>query len=70
MGLTDKMWEGISRVIRMDAKVEGLAETVKTQQGKIEDLTARVIRLETVLEIALTSRSDEGHRQRLIQKDE
>jgi hypothetical protein len=70
MGLTDRMWEGISRVIRMDAKVEGLAETVKTQQGKIEDLTARVIRLETALEIALSSRSDEEHRQRLIQKDE
>ena len=58
MGLAEKMWEGISRVIRMDAKVEGLAETVKTQQAKIEDLTARVIRLETALEIALSSRGD------------
>lgn len=55
MGLTDKMWGGISRVIRMDTKVEGLASTVKAQQVKIEDLTARVIRLETALEIALTS---------------
>jgi hypothetical protein len=70
MGLTDRMWEGISRVIRMDAKVEGLAETVKAQQVKIEDLTARVIRLETALEIALMSRSDAGYRQSLIQKDE
>jgi hypothetical protein len=68
MGLAEKMWDGISRVIRMDAKVEGLAETVKSQQGKIEDLTARVIRLETALEIALASKGD-GARQKLIQND-
>ncbi len=52
MAITDKMWEGISRVIRMDAKVEGLAETVKEQQIRIEDLTGRLIRLETMVEIA------------------
>jgi hypothetical protein len=69
MGLTEKMWDGISRVIRMDAKVEGLAETVKAQQSKIEDLTARVIRLETALEIALTTRG-ESHRQKLIQDEQ
>ena len=55
MAIADKMWDGISRVIRMDAKVEGLAATVKDQQSKIEDLTGRVIRLETALEIALAS---------------
>jgi len=33
----EKMWDGISRVIRMDNKVELLAETVKGQQFKIED---------------------------------
>ena len=55
MGVADKMWEGISRVIRMDAKVEGLAATVKDQQIRIENLTGRVIRLETALEIALAA---------------
>jgi hypothetical protein len=55
MGITDKMWDGITRVIRMDAKVEGLAATVKDQQARIEDLTGRVIRLETALEIALAA---------------
>ncbi len=54
MGIADKMWDGITRVIRMDAKVEGLAGTIKDQQARIEDLTGRVIRLETALEIALT----------------
>ena len=55
MGITDKMWDGITRVIRMDAKVEGLAATVKDQQARIEDLTGRVIRMETALEIALAA---------------
>jgi hypothetical protein len=42
----------------MDAKVESLANTVKDQQSRIEDLTGRVIRLETALEIALSVRVD------------
>lgn len=53
MGVTDKMWEGITRVIKMDAKIEGMANTIKDQQTRIEDLTGRIIRLETALEIAL-----------------
>ena len=55
MGIADKMWDGITRVIRMDAKVEGLAATIKDQQARIEDLTGRIIRLETALEIALAA---------------
>ncbi len=55
MGIADKMWDGITRVIRMDTKVEGLAATVKDQQARIEDLTGRIIRLETALEIALAA---------------
>jgi len=53
MGVTEKMWDAVTRVIRMDDKIERLAETVKTQQSKIESLTGRIIRLETALEIAL-----------------
>ena len=55
MSVTDKMWDGITRVIKMDSKVESLASTVVDQQKRIEDLTGRVIRLETALEIALIS---------------
>ena len=51
MGVTDKMWDALTKVIRMDDKVERLAGTVKDQQIKIETLTERVIRLETALEI-------------------
>ena len=53
MSVTEKMWDGITRVIKMDTKVESLASTVVDQQKRIEDLTGRVIRLETALEIAL-----------------
>ena len=51
MGITDKMWDALIKVIRMYDKVERLAGTVKDQQIKIENLTERVIRLETALEI-------------------
>jgi hypothetical protein len=54
MGVTEKMWDALTTVIKMNDKVERLAETVKAQQAKIEGLTERVIRLETALEIALT----------------
>jgi hypothetical protein len=65
MGISEKMWEGISRVIRMDAKVESLAGIVKDQQSRIEDLTGRIIRLETALEIALSVRVDKPKRKRI-----
>ena len=57
MSATEKMWEAVTRVIRMDDKVERLAEVVKDQQARIENLTERVIRLETALELALSSRA-------------
>ncbi|MCP3869840.1 MAG: hypothetical protein GY703_17460 [Gammaproteobacteria bacterium] len=59
MGVTEKMWDAVAKVIRMDDKVERLAETVKGQQQRIETLTERVIRLETALEIALAARGVE-----------
>ncbi len=62
MAITDKMWDALTTVIKMNDKVEALAGTVKSQQEKIENLTERVIRLETALEIALsrpvTTRTD------------
>lgn len=54
MSFTEKVWEGIARVIRMDDKVGRLAETVKGQQARIENLNERVVRLETTLEIAMS----------------
>ena len=68
MGIADKMWDGITRVIRMDAKVEGLAATIKDQQARIEDLTGRVIRLETALEIAMAAQGINAPSNRIEKK--
>jgi hypothetical protein len=56
MALGERLLEALTTVIKMNDKVERLAELTKTQQAKIEDLTARVIRLETALELALAAR--------------
>ena len=55
MGIGEKAWDALVTVIKMNDKVVTLAEQVKGQQAKIEDLTGRVIRLETALEIALVA---------------
>jgi cell division protein FtsB len=54
MGVTDKIWGALTSMIKLEEKVHRQAEAMKTQQQKIEDLTARVIRLEAHLEL-LTS---------------
>lgn len=63
MSVVDKMWDGITKVIKMDAKVEALATTVIDQQKRLENLTGRIIRLETALEIALVA---QGKKQKVL----
>jgi hypothetical protein len=53
MGVTDKVWDALTTVIKMNDKVVSLAGTVKEQQVKIEGLTERVIRLEATLELLM-----------------
>jgi hypothetical protein len=57
MAIGDKIWDALTTVIKMNDKVERLADAMKGQQQKIEDLTARIVRLETALEIALATQS-------------
>ncbi|MDP1653073.1 MAG: hypothetical protein Q8L56_10165 [Rhodocyclaceae bacterium] len=54
MSVTDKLWDAITTVIRMNDQVERMAGAMVTQQQKIENLAERVIRLETALEIAMS----------------
>lgn len=54
MSITDKMWDAMTAVIRMNDKIERMAGALVSQQRKIENLTERVIRMETALEIALS----------------
>jgi shikimate kinase len=55
--VTDKVWDALTTVIKMNDKVMSLAGTVKEQQLKIEGLTERVIRLEATLELMMRTTS-------------
>lgn len=57
MAISDKLWDALTTVIKMNDKIVGLSNQIQSQQQRIEDLTGRVIRLETALEIALTARA-------------
>jgi hypothetical protein len=54
MGVAERVWAALTAVIKLEDKVARQAEALKSQQAKIEDLTGRMIRLETQLEL-LTS---------------
>ncbi|MBA2352006.1 MAG: hypothetical protein H0V78_09550 [Burkholderiales bacterium] len=56
MAIADKLWDASATVIKMNDKIERMAGQMHTQQQKIEDLTGRVIRLETALEIAIAGK--------------
>jgi hypothetical protein len=58
MGITDRVWDALTTVLRMNEKVERMSVTLKAQQDKIENLTERIIRLETALELGLAARPD------------
>lgn len=53
MGVADKMWDAITTVIKMNDKVERMAETIKTQQQKIESMNERLIRLEMAIQLGI-----------------
>jgi len=53
MGVTDKIWGALTSMIKLEDKVKSLSEGMKGQQVKIENLTERVIRLETRLEMLM-----------------
>jgi len=53
MGVTERVWNAFTSVIKLEDRVTRQADALKAQQEKIEDLTARVIRLETQLELLM-----------------
>ncbi|MDR2155611.1 MAG: hypothetical protein LBE78_11420 [Burkholderiaceae bacterium] len=57
MGVTDKVWDAFTTVIKMNDKVVSLAGAVKDQQTRIEVLTERVIHLEATLELLMRAGS-------------
>lgn len=52
MSVTDRILSALTTVIRMNDKVVEMASLMKEQQRRIDALNSRVIRLETILELA------------------
>jgi hypothetical protein len=67
VSVTDRILSALTTVIRMNDKVEAMAGLMKEQQRRLDDLQGRVIRLETVLELALHRSS--GASGRLLEAD-
>ena len=57
MGVTDKIWGALTSIIKLEDKVNRQSDAMKTQQTKIENLTARVIRLEMQLDMLMQAAS-------------
>lgn len=53
MGVTDRVWSALTSMIKLEDKVVRQSEVIKGQQDKIENLTERVIKLETTLELLI-----------------
>ena len=51
MSVADRVWNALTAIIKLEDKVTRQASALDDQQAKIEDLTARVIRLEAQLEL-------------------
>lgn len=60
MGLTERVWDAFANTLKLSDKVDQLNAVLVKQQSRIEDLNARVIRLETALEFALQRKSQRG----------
>jgi hypothetical protein len=65
VSVTGRVWEALRAVIMLEDKVTRQAEALKSQQLKIENLTARVVRLEAQFELLATAAS----RRRLPRSD-
>jgi predicted nucleic acid-binding Zn-ribbon protein len=57
MGVTERIWAALTSMIKLEDKVTRQSEALKAQQSKIENLTERIIRLETALEIGLATQA-------------
>lgn len=51
MGVTERVWNALTSMIKLEDRVVRQSEAIKAQQAKIENLTERVIRLEAQFEL-------------------
>lgn len=52
-GITGRIWSALATVIKLEDKVTRQSEALPQQQIRIENLTERMIKLETLLEVVL-----------------
>jgi hypothetical protein len=53
MGVTERVWAALTSMVKLEDKVVRQGEVIKAQQAKIENLTERMIRLETTIELLM-----------------
>ena len=53
MGVTERVWGALTAMIKLEDKVVRQGEVIKTQQAKIENLTERMIKMETTIELLM-----------------
>jgi hypothetical protein len=52
-GITGRIWSALATVIKLEDKGTRQSEALRQQQIRIENLTERMIKLETLLEVVL-----------------
>ncbi len=55
MGVTEKVWSALTAMIKLEDRVTRQADALRTQQAKIEQLTERIIRIETQIDMFTTA---------------
>lgn len=53
MGVTERVWAALTSMIKLEDKVVRQGDVIKSQQTKIENLTERMIRMETTIELLM-----------------
>ena len=53
MGVTERVWGALTSMIKLEDKVVRQGEVIKEQQTKIENMTERLIKLETTIELLI-----------------
>ena len=53
MGVTERVWGALTSMIKLEDKVVRQGDVIKEQQTKIENMTERLIKLETTIELLI-----------------
>ena len=53
MSITERVWGALTSMIKLEEKVVHQGEVIKAQQARLENLTERLIKLETTIELLI-----------------